>query len=393
MRRPIGRMGIMAILAILGAAMVVTGALAAPSAQASATVQVAQNAKFGSILVDAKGMTLYTLSSEAGGKIQCTGACLSTWPPVLLPAGTTAPTAGTGVTGTLGVVTRPEGGTQVTYNGFPLYTFAGDQAAGDTNGEGIPDPPGVWHVVQVAAASATTATPAPTSAPASSGGPQIQTAGNASLGTILVNSAGFTLYYNTAEVNSHIVCSGKCLGVWPPVDLPAGTTAPTVASGVTGTVGSFKRPEGDQQVTYNGFPLYTFAKDKAPGDTHGNGINALGGVWIAARAQSVPLSASLAARLTIHITRASGFVWGKVAVTYTANGRRVQQTCSAATCRLGVPLGVAIHLTQTPANAGTWPFQAWRVKTAGGHTRTSLRSALRLTMAGDSTVSTIYREG
>ena len=87
------------------------------------------------------------------------------WPPLLLPAGTTAATGVSGVTG-LGT-TEGAGGTQVTKDGLPLYRFAADAAAGDANGEGVSSFGGTWHVVKTAAVSSsgstqTTAAPAPT---------------------------------------------------------------------------------------------------------------------------------------------------------------------------------------------------------------------------------------
>jgi predicted lipoprotein with Yx(FWY)xxD motif len=98
----------------------------------------------GTVLVNAQGFTLYHLKPETSSNIQCTGSCVSTWPPVLLPAGTSAPTGGSGVTGKLGTATRPDGGTQVTYDGFPLYTYSGDTGPGQANGQGIQ---GVWFAV------------------------------------------------------------------------------------------------------------------------------------------------------------------------------------------------------------------------------------------------------
>jgi predicted lipoprotein with Yx(FWY)xxD motif len=128
-------------------------------------VKTATNAKFGTIVVDSAGRTLYALTS--GGKaVACTGGCLSAWPPLLLAAGATTATPGMGVTG-LGT-TAAAGGTQVTENGLPLYHFSGDANAGDTNGDGISSFGGTWHVVKAAAGSSgsSVAPVAPTTVPA-----------------------------------------------------------------------------------------------------------------------------------------------------------------------------------------------------------------------------------
>lgn len=92
----------------------------------------------GTVLVDAKGFTLYTLASESGGSIKCTGSCAASWPPLLLPTGVMSATAGGGVNaGKLGTVSRPDGGTQVTYGGMPLYLFVSDQSPGQATGQGV----------------------------------------------------------------------------------------------------------------------------------------------------------------------------------------------------------------------------------------------------------------
>jgi predicted lipoprotein with Yx(FWY)xxD motif len=132
---------------------------AAPTQQSAALVQVATNPTLGTILVDSQGFTLYELTSETGGKIHCAGGCLKFWPPLLLPAGTTAPTGGTGVGGTLGVITRSDGTQQVTYNGFPLYHFAFDKAPGDTNGNGIVAFEGLWVAAQPTSGGSSLALP------------------------------------------------------------------------------------------------------------------------------------------------------------------------------------------------------------------------------------------
>jgi predicted lipoprotein with Yx(FWY)xxD motif len=108
----------------------------------TATATVAGNSK--TIITNASGMTLYYYTPDKGtGQATCTGACLAAWPPALLPSGVTKPTGDKGVTGALGTVSSPAGGSQVTYNGWPLYTWVKDKAPGDTTGQGVG---GKWFV-------------------------------------------------------------------------------------------------------------------------------------------------------------------------------------------------------------------------------------------------------
>lgn len=358
-----------------------------PTADPSATVQVASNATFGSILVNSQGMTLYTLSSEGNGAFTCTGSCLGVWPALLLPAGTT-PTAGAGVTGTIGVVTRPDGGTQVTYNGFPLYTYVGDSAPGDATGDGITSFGGTWHVVKLAAAPVTS--PTPTATPSPTSGPLIQVAVNPTLGPILVDAAGDTLYYNTAEKGTTLVCTGSCLTVWPPLLLAAGATTPTSGLGITGTLSSISRPDGGQQVTYNNEPLYTFAHDSKPGDTNGEGIKAFGGVWHAAQVNATPLAATPARRLTIHITTTGGTVWGKVTVRYSFRHHVKRHSCARASCTFAIPSGFTLHLSQSPTNSSTWPFSRWLMHQSGSRTRPLKGRAPSFKFTRNSTLTAVY---
>jgi predicted lipoprotein with Yx(FWY)xxD motif len=114
------------------------GASPSPGSVASgATVVATSVGSLGTVLVDAKsGMTVYTFAKDVAnsGTSNCTGGCLQTWPALTVAAGST-PTAGDGVTGTLGTITRADDGSlQVTYNGLPLYFFSGDRAPGDGNG-------------------------------------------------------------------------------------------------------------------------------------------------------------------------------------------------------------------------------------------------------------------
>ena len=132
---------------------VASSSTSAAAAGGSATVNTVTT-KLGTVLVDAQGRTLYHLAPETTSHIVCTGGCTSTWPPLLVE-GTAKPTAGTGVTAKLTVVMRPDGKDQVAADGLLLYTYSGDHAAGDTNGEGVA---GVWHVIKAGAASGTATT-------------------------------------------------------------------------------------------------------------------------------------------------------------------------------------------------------------------------------------------
>jgi predicted lipoprotein with Yx(FWY)xxD motif len=130
-------------------------------------VKTASSSKFGTIVVDAQGMTLYSLSAEKGGKFICTtGACTGIWHPLTAASGGVS---GTGV-GSLGTVKRPDGTIQVTYKGLPLYTFAQDHAPGQTNGQGIKDV-GTWTAATTgSSAAASTPAPAPPASSTSASG-------------------------------------------------------------------------------------------------------------------------------------------------------------------------------------------------------------------------------
>jgi predicted lipoprotein with Yx(FWY)xxD motif/plastocyanin len=170
------------------AATQVTAATQAPAANSSSgpTVKVGQSGSLGTFLVDAKGMTLYLFLKDTPNTSNCYDACAQNWPPLLTSG---SPVAGDGLDAAkLGTTARTDGTMQVTYNGWPLYYFAADKQAGDTNGQDVKQ---VWYVISpagdkvVASTSAASndngygsssptdtpmAMPAATSAPASTGG-------------------------------------------------------------------------------------------------------------------------------------------------------------------------------------------------------------------------------
>ncbi len=115
-----------------------TGTSGGSASGGATTISTATVSGVGKVLVDGNGMTLYTLGTESSGTIKCTGACAQSWPPVLLSGGATAATAGAGVDASkLGTIDRPDGGTQVTYAGLPLYLWVGDTAPGQATGQGV----------------------------------------------------------------------------------------------------------------------------------------------------------------------------------------------------------------------------------------------------------------
>ena len=134
-----------------------------PSASAASSTALKATTIGGvKVLANAKGFTLYSFAPDTATKSNCNGSCATYWPPVKGPA-----TAGAGVTGKLGTITRSDGSTQATYNGHPLYTYVSDTAPGQDKGNGLNLSGGVWHVVP---ASGGAAPAAHSSSSSSSGG-------------------------------------------------------------------------------------------------------------------------------------------------------------------------------------------------------------------------------
>ena len=131
-------------------AISVAGVMSASAATTKSVVEVVKNAKLHeTILVNRKGFTLYSLSAEKRGRFICTDkSCLSVWKPLVVARGT-KPTGAP----KLATIRRPDGRTQVTYRGLPLYSFSGDTKPGDTKGNGFKDV-GTWRPATPATAKA-----------------------------------------------------------------------------------------------------------------------------------------------------------------------------------------------------------------------------------------------
>jgi predicted lipoprotein with Yx(FWY)xxD motif len=136
-----------------------SSAAASPATGSSSAALKAAQIGGVTVVTNAKGFTLYWFVPDTATKSNCNGSCAQFWPPVKGPA-----TAGPGVTGKVGVITRSDGSKQATYGGHPLYTYVGDSAPGQAKGNGLNLSGGVWHEVTASGA------PAPSQSSSSGGG-------------------------------------------------------------------------------------------------------------------------------------------------------------------------------------------------------------------------------
>jgi predicted lipoprotein with Yx(FWY)xxD motif len=125
---------------------------------------------------------------------------------------------------------------------------------------------------------ASTVAPTAASHAANAKSPVVSTAAT-SLGRVLVDARGHTLYLFEKDKNGKSACSGACASAWPPL---IATAKPRVGTGAKASrLGTTRRADGRLQVSYNHHPLYTFVKDTKKGQTNGEGLNAFGAEWYA----------------------------------------------------------------------------------------------------------------
>ncbi len=135
------------------------GSSSSPAAAAASTVKTATIAGV-MVLTNSTGFTLYSFAPDTPTTSECNGTCAQSWPPL------EGPVTAAGVTGTFGTIKRSDGSTQATFDGHPLYTFAGDTAPGQNKGNGLNAAGGLWHEITTSG----TAAPAPAAGSSSSSG-------------------------------------------------------------------------------------------------------------------------------------------------------------------------------------------------------------------------------
>lgn len=250
------------------------GQAAASPADTAGELNVSTNAELGKVVTDNLGLTLYRFDQDTAEPpaTNCEDDCAKTWPPV--PADDAS--AGEGIDkALLGEVARADGTKQLTIGGWPAYRYVKDVNAGDVKGQGVG---GKWFALTPEGKKA-------------QGGEEfgLSTREDPELGEIVVDKNGRTVYRfmkDEAWPEPVSACTGACLEKWPvvaPVDIED-TKGIQKKNYMT-----FTRPDGAEQQTINCWPIYTFAGDKAAGDTNGQGV---GGTWYAVRPDGKPVGAS-----------------------------------------------------------------------------------------------------
>jgi predicted lipoprotein with Yx(FWY)xxD motif len=224
---------------------------------------VDSSSELGPLVTDSAGNTLYRFDADtpSPSKSNCDGDCATLWPPVSADDASASDSLNPDL---LGWVARTDGSKQLTLSGWPLYYYAKDTAAGQTNGQGVG---GKWFA---AAADGKKAGVARKS---------VNVLDSPELGPILQDKNGKTLYLFTKDTPwpMKTACDATCLQKWTPSGLV--TAKDIEALGLDPkTIFTFTTPNGTKQEAYNCWPSYTFKGDKEAGQTNGQGV---GGVWFA----------------------------------------------------------------------------------------------------------------
>lgn len=298
------RFGLVAMGVIL--LLIPAATVGATPRHASKTEVKIERTRWGPVLVNGEGRTLYVYVDDLLTKASsaCVDDCANDWPPALV-SGKVA--VARGITGHVGTITRSNGLHQLTIDGRPLYTFSGDRALGDLRGNGVGN---IWWAMTPSGLSATSfPSPKSTYGPASS---TLLTVTQTKLGPAVTNDRGQVLYTYTDDTATHSACNAPwCLVDWPPLQA---TGAPTASSTITAPVAVITGAGGTQQVTLAGHPLHTFAGDLHPGDIRGQGI---GGDWLLIS----PTGSLVGAR---HSTDDSSPAYGSSYVPSSSKGQRAR---------------------------------------------------------------------
>ncbi|MFI6938108.1 SCO0930 family lipoprotein [Streptomyces sp. NPDC050418] len=243
----------------------------AAEAEPAGQLAVWESKELGKVVTDSAGFTLYRFDKDTAKppKATCEDDCATAWPVVAADDAKAAPGVDEAL---IGSVKRSDGTEQLTIAGWPMYRYAQDKKPGDAKGQGVG---GTWFA---SAPDGKKAAPAADTG----GGEQADPAGlttrdDPKLGEIVVDKNGMTVYRfkKDSAWPMKSACTGNCLENWPVVEpVDKNDTKGILKKGFV----TFNRPDGLKQQTIDCWPLYTYAGDKAPGDTNGQGV---GGTWYA----------------------------------------------------------------------------------------------------------------
>jgi predicted lipoprotein with Yx(FWY)xxD motif len=256
---------------VCAVALAVSGVVVAAGTATAATdtLKSVNPPNYAGVLGTSASRTLYVLSTEKSAKLHCTKSCLSTWVPLEVKTAVTHVSIGSGVKGKIAFVTRTSVLKQVTYKGYPLYTYKGDTKANEVNGEAVVSEGGTWYLARAAAKTSS----------ATEVRPLLQSASAAPYQSVLAASSNDSLYLLSVEVGAVIKCGAGCTSVWLPLLVTSSTTKIALGAGVKGKIGFVARSSTMDQVTFNSYPVYTYTGDSGPGQSNGEGIVADGGTW------------------------------------------------------------------------------------------------------------------
>lgn len=236
------------------------------------TVAINEDMTLGAILTTPDGWTLYRWDRDEPGVSNCYDACEQLWLPFVVSA---EPVAPMGLAGALGVAVRRDGAMQLTYEGSPLYRNSADTQPGTTNGQGVGN---LWWVISVGAAPMMEMMEPEPMMDEMMGEPTVLVREKAGLGSYLADPQGMTLYRFGEDPPGESVCyqEDDCATYWPPYVIEGDPVAPM---DLAGELVVHVRRDGQQQVVYNGRPLYYYVVDRQPGDAFGQRITDTWGFW------------------------------------------------------------------------------------------------------------------
>lgn len=232
-------------------------------------IQLATDAKFGTILTDKDGKSLYFFATDVAGTANCTGGCEAVWP--LYYSADASTDLNLNKT-EVGEITRADGRKQSTYRGYPLYYYATDAVAGDVKGDGVG---GIWFVAkpdyslmlanaQLIGANGKSYTSA-----------YVEGTGNTKYFT---DALGRTLYAFGPDKNNKNTYTKADLSnntIWPVYEAELKSLPSVITKDLISVIDVF----GKKQMTYKGWPLYYFASDAKRGDNKGITIGGIGTTW------------------------------------------------------------------------------------------------------------------